>query len=153
MPINITLGNTNIQMTISSFDSLIAGSGDADITVTDALVGATVDLGTGTDTLTLGNLANTVTVANVDTLTGGTAIDTITLTSDASGMTIDLLGGRSVRLLRGERASAHVVHEDAALHLRLLEESGARWVHIVDLDNKDRRNDKTPRQGYRHAFF
>jgi len=47
---------------------------------------------------------------------------------------IDLLGGRSVRLLRGERASAHVVHEDALEHLRVLEDSGARWVHIVDLD-------------------
>jgi phosphoribosylformimino-5-aminoimidazole carboxamide ribotide isomerase len=47
---------------------------------------------------------------------------------------IDMLGGTSVRLLRGERASAHAVHEDALAHLRGLEERGARWVHIVDLD-------------------
>jgi phosphoribosylformimino-5-aminoimidazole carboxamide ribotide isomerase len=47
---------------------------------------------------------------------------------------IDLLGGRSVRLLQGKRDSAHVVHADALAHLRALEERGARWVHVVDLD-------------------
>ncbi len=47
---------------------------------------------------------------------------------------IDLLGGSSVRLLQGKRESAHVVHADPLAHLASLAESGARWVHVVDLD-------------------
>ena len=61
MPVTITLGNDDVTMTISTFDSLTTGSGAAAITVTGALVGATVDLGTGTDSLTLANFANSLT--------------------------------------------------------------------------------------------
>ena len=90
MPVTITLGNDDVTMTISTFDSLTTGSGAATITVTGALVGAAVDLGTGTDSLTLANFANSVTVSGAETLIGGSAVDTITLGTTLTGMTLDL---------------------------------------------------------------
>ena len=90
MPVNITLGNDDVTMTITSFDSLTTGSGAGAIAVTEALTGATVNLGTGTDSLTLANFANSATVSGVETLTGGNAIDTIVLGTTLTGMTLDL---------------------------------------------------------------
>ena len=46
---------------------------------------------------------------------------------------IDLLGGQSVRLKKGERASAEVVHPDPLEQMKSYETSGSRWVHVVDL--------------------
>jgi phosphoribosylformimino-5-aminoimidazole carboxamide ribotide isomerase len=46
---------------------------------------------------------------------------------------IDILGGKSVRLKKGLRASAEVVHLDPFVQLQGYAEAGARWVHIVDL--------------------
>ncbi|NBW82916.1 hypothetical protein EBR21_14290, partial [bacterium] len=47
---------------------------------------------------------------------------------------IDLLDGQSVRLQRGLRESAQVVHPDPLVQVRQYAESGARWVHIVNLN-------------------
>jgi phosphoribosylformimino-5-aminoimidazole carboxamide ribotide isomerase len=47
---------------------------------------------------------------------------------------IDLLDGRSVRLLRGQRESAHVVHANPVEQMREYAAAGARWVHIVNLN-------------------
>lgn len=46
---------------------------------------------------------------------------------------IDLKGGKAVRLYQGEFDSAKVYGE-ALDFLKVFEESGAKWVHIVDLD-------------------
>jgi len=47
---------------------------------------------------------------------------------------IDLLGGRVVRLHKGNRAEATVYSDDVAAVARSFREQGARWIHIVDLD-------------------
>ena len=47
---------------------------------------------------------------------------------------IDLLDGQSVRLERGERATAHVVHPDPVAQILGYAAAGARWVHIVNLN-------------------
>jgi phosphoribosylformimino-5-aminoimidazole carboxamide ribotide isomerase len=46
---------------------------------------------------------------------------------------IDLLGGRSVRLKKGLRSSAEVVHANPLAQLAAYADAGARWVHVVDL--------------------
>lgn len=47
---------------------------------------------------------------------------------------IDLLGGRVVRLHRGERARATIYGEDPALFARDFIVRGAAWLHVIDLD-------------------
>ena len=47
---------------------------------------------------------------------------------------IDLLGGRVVRLLRGNYDAETVYDEDAVAVARGFERAGARWIHVVDLD-------------------
>ncbi len=47
---------------------------------------------------------------------------------------IDLLDGRPVRLTRGNFAAATDYSRDAAGTARELEQAGARWLHVVDLD-------------------
>jgi phosphoribosylformimino-5-aminoimidazole carboxamide ribotide isomerase len=47
---------------------------------------------------------------------------------------IDLLGGRAVRLHKGERDSARVYDADPAARARAFAEGGARFLHVVDLD-------------------
>lgn len=47
---------------------------------------------------------------------------------------IDLLDGRSVRLRKGARASAEVVHADPEAQLAGYAAAGARWAHIVNLN-------------------
>ena len=47
---------------------------------------------------------------------------------------IDLKDGKCVRLLRGEMSAATVYNDDPAAQARLFEMSGARWIHVVDLD-------------------
>ncbi len=47
---------------------------------------------------------------------------------------IDLLGGRCVRLLRGDYASARVYSEQPAEVARSFARAGARMLHLVDLD-------------------
>lgn len=47
---------------------------------------------------------------------------------------IDLLGGKCVRLTRGDYASAVVYGEDPVATAKSMEQAGARWIHIVDLD-------------------
>lgn len=47
---------------------------------------------------------------------------------------IDILDGRVVRLERGDYSKVTVYGEDPVLQAQLFEESGADWVHVVDLD-------------------
>lgn len=47
---------------------------------------------------------------------------------------IDLLDGKSVRLRKGLRDSAEIVHENPLLQLQGYADAGARWVHIVNLN-------------------
>jgi phosphoribosylformimino-5-aminoimidazole carboxamide ribotide isomerase len=47
---------------------------------------------------------------------------------------IDLLGGRAVRLHKGERKSARVYHEDPPAQARAFVAEGAGYLHVVDLD-------------------
>jgi phosphoribosylformimino-5-aminoimidazole carboxamide ribotide isomerase len=47
---------------------------------------------------------------------------------------IDLLGGRAVRLVRGDRASAKVWSDDPPAQARAFVAQGARALHVVDLD-------------------
>lgn len=46
---------------------------------------------------------------------------------------IDLVGGRVVRLQRGERSKMDVYSEDPAAVTRGFAAAGARWIHVVDL--------------------
>lgn len=47
---------------------------------------------------------------------------------------IDLLDGKSVRLARGSRSSAHEVSEDPIAQIERYADWGAKWVHIVNLN-------------------
>lgn len=47
---------------------------------------------------------------------------------------IDLLGGKCVRLFRGDFDTAHQVAADPLETARSFEKAGARWIHMVDLD-------------------
>lgn len=47
---------------------------------------------------------------------------------------IDLRGGRCVRLLEGDFAKETVYGDDPVAFARSFAESGARWIHVVDLD-------------------
>lgn len=47
---------------------------------------------------------------------------------------IDLKGGECVRLLRGDYATAQRVANDAVETAKSFRESGAEWLHMVDLD-------------------
>lgn len=47
---------------------------------------------------------------------------------------IDLLGGRCVRLLRGDYAQVTTYGDDPAAVARGFEQAGATWLHVVDLD-------------------
>lgn len=47
---------------------------------------------------------------------------------------IDILGGRAVRLAKGDYDAVTVYNEDPGLQAQLFEEAGAEWLHLVDLD-------------------
>jgi phosphoribosylformimino-5-aminoimidazole carboxamide ribotide isomerase len=47
---------------------------------------------------------------------------------------IDLKGGRVVRLVRGEMATATAFNDDPVAQARHFAASGFRWLHLVDLD-------------------
>ncbi|MCL2632102.1 MAG: 1-(5-phosphoribosyl)-5-[(5-phosphoribosylamino)methylideneamino]imidazole-4-carboxamide isomerase [Coriobacteriia bacterium] len=47
---------------------------------------------------------------------------------------IDLLGGRAVRLARGNYDAVTVYNEDPLAQAALFKAAGARWLHVVDLD-------------------
>lgn len=47
---------------------------------------------------------------------------------------IDLKGGKCVRLVKGEMASATVFNDDPVAQAQAFEAAGFRWLHIVDLD-------------------
>ncbi len=48
---------------------------------------------------------------------------------------IDLVGGRVVRLQRGERSRMDVYSEDPAAQARDFRDRGAAWIHVVDLSS------------------
>lgn len=47
---------------------------------------------------------------------------------------IDILGGQAVRLSQGDYERVTVYHPDPVAQARSFAESGAEWVHVVDLD-------------------
>ncbi|MCI5754145.1 MAG: 1-(5-phosphoribosyl)-5-[(5-phosphoribosylamino)methylideneamino]imidazole-4-carboxamide isomerase [Clostridiales bacterium] len=47
---------------------------------------------------------------------------------------IDLLGGRAVRLLRGDYEQVTVYDDDPLRTARRFAQAGAEWLHVVDLD-------------------
>ena len=47
---------------------------------------------------------------------------------------IDILGGKAVRLAKGDYSRVTVYHDDPAAQAQLFEEQGATWLHVVDLD-------------------
>lgn len=47
---------------------------------------------------------------------------------------IDMLGGKVVRLLEGDYATAHKVADDPVETAKSFEAQGAQWLHLVDLD-------------------
>ena len=47
---------------------------------------------------------------------------------------IDILGGKAVRLAKGDYAQVTVYNEDPVAQAREFEFQGATWVHVVDLD-------------------
>ncbi|MEG0374911.1 MAG: 1-(5-phosphoribosyl)-5-[(5-phosphoribosylamino)methylideneamino]imidazole-4-carboxamide isomerase [Raoultibacter sp.] len=47
---------------------------------------------------------------------------------------IDILGGRAVRLSKGDYNQVTVYNEDPVAQAQLFEEAGATWLHVVDLD-------------------
>ena len=47
---------------------------------------------------------------------------------------IDILGGKAVRLAKGDYNQVTVYHDDPAAQAQLFEEQGASWLHVVDLD-------------------
>lgn len=47
---------------------------------------------------------------------------------------IDILGGKAVRLAKGDYNQVTVYNDDPVAQARAFEEAGAQWVHVVDLD-------------------
>ena len=47
---------------------------------------------------------------------------------------IDILGGKAVRLAKGDYAQVTVYNDDPVAQAREFEAQGATWVHVVDLD-------------------
>lgn len=47
---------------------------------------------------------------------------------------IDILGGKVVRLAKGDYEKVTVYHDDPLAQAQIFEEAGARWIHVVDLD-------------------
>lgn len=47
---------------------------------------------------------------------------------------IDILGGKAVRLAKGDYAKVTVYNDDPIAQARLFKEAGADWIHVVDLD-------------------
>ncbi|MBU5406311.1 1-(5-phosphoribosyl)-5-[(5-phosphoribosylamino)methylideneamino]imidazole-4-carboxamide isomerase [Paraeggerthella hongkongensis] len=47
---------------------------------------------------------------------------------------IDILGGKAVRLAKGDYSQVTVYNDDPAAQAQLFEEEGASWLHVVDLD-------------------
>uniref|UniRef100_UPI001A965ECD right-handed parallel beta-helix repeat-containing protein n=1 Tax=Sabulicella rubraurantiaca TaxID=2811429 RepID=UPI001A965ECD len=78
-------------------------TGNDAITLLGSVIGATVDLGAGNDTLTLSSAGpNTLVVFNAEVIKGGTQADTVMLGAAISGATIDLGAGRdTLRLANG----------------------------------------------------
>ena len=47
---------------------------------------------------------------------------------------IDILGGKAVRLAKGDYNQVTVYNDDPVAQARVFEQTGAQWVHVVDLD-------------------
>lgn len=47
---------------------------------------------------------------------------------------IDILGGKAVRLQKGDYSKVTVYHDDPVAQARAFAQAGAEWVHVVDLD-------------------
>ena len=52
---------------------------------------------------------------------------------------IDILGGKAVRLAKGDYAVVTEYNDNPVLQAQLFEEAGATWLHVVDLDGAKER--------------
>jgi Ca2+-binding RTX toxin-like protein len=87
------------------------------LTLAEAVSGATVDLGAGTDRLVLSSAGpNSLAVANVERITGGGAADSVTLATAAKGALVDLgAGADRLQLATGVANSLSVGNVEAIL--------------------------------------
>ncbi len=88
-------GNTG---TVSNVASLVGSSGVDAITYATAVTNASINLGTGNDTLQLTDQANTVSVSNTETIFGCSGADTIVLTGT---MAATVVGGGGINFITG----------------------------------------------------
>ncbi len=101
---------------MANVESLLGGSGADTVVLTTALVGGTIDLAGGTDTLSLSSAGpNSVTIANVESLLGGSGADTVVLTAALAGGTIDLGVGSDTLSLANGTNSIIVVNVESLL--------------------------------------
>ena len=77
----ITLRGEISDVTLTSIETVVGGTGDDAVTLGAAISGAAVSLGNGTDTLTLADGTNSLTVTGIETITGGTGADTVTVSN------------------------------------------------------------------------
>ena len=47
---------------------------------------------------------------------------------------VDILGGKAVRLAKGDYNAVTVYNDDPVAQAQIFEEQGADWLHVVDLD-------------------
>ena len=47
---------------------------------------------------------------------------------------IDILGGKAVRLAKGDYAQVTIYNDDPVEQAKVFEDAGAEWIHMVDLD-------------------
>ena len=90
-------------------------SGDDAVTLAATVNGASIALGTGTNTLVLASGANTLATSGIATITGSSGSDALTLTNAQNGTSIALGGGTDTLTLadgagRRRRCRASVRH-------------------------------------------
>ncbi len=115
---------------MANVESILGGTGNDTIVLATTLVGGTIDLGVGTDTLSLANGANSINVANVESLLSGSGADTIVLTAALVGGTIDLSGGTDTLSLANGSNSINVANVESILAARATTRSfwPRRWL-------------------------
>ncbi|MGC1412654.1 MAG: C2 family cysteine protease, partial [Acetobacteraceae bacterium] len=89
---------------------IIGGPGNDTITLPNAVINASIDLGAGNDTLIFANGTNSATVANTETIIGGTGCDTITLATATANASVDLGAGSDKLTLANATNTATVAN-------------------------------------------
>lgn len=85
--------NTEVNVVLTSFESVLGGSGRDNITFTDSIQNMSINLGGGADSIKFNGLNNSVSLRSVDNVTGNSGMDLITLETGQSNFIIDLKDG------------------------------------------------------------